>query len=173
MKWAAPASGGMVFLNRTTFSNVANVDIDYFSSSYFNYMVIIEKISAATGSDDIQMQLRYGGTTETDNLYYNATQRLVFTGTTSTLLAAGVGSFQLFPDNASGFGGTKATLYFNQVGNASEYGSYRGIWETSDTAATGFTGGNIADPETYTGFRLKSASTNITGEVSVYGLAKA
>jgi len=172
LKWATPSSGGVVFLNRTTFSNVATVDIDYFSSSYFNYMVVIETISAATGTDDIWMRFRVGATTDASGMYYNATQRLTYAGAASTLLAGSAYQFPLFPDNSSTYGGTHAVLYFNGVGNSSEIASFHGTWECGDLASNGFTGGNCATSQTYTGIRLLSASTNITGAVSVYGLAK-
>ena len=46
---------------------------------------------------------------------------------------------------------------------------------TAHEAATGiarFCGFNVA-AEAYTGFRLRSSSTNVTGTVAVYGLATA
>jgi hypothetical protein len=169
---ATPASG-MVFLNRTTFSNVANVDIDYFSSSYYNYIVVIERIYAATASDDMWMQLRAAGVTDTSAMYYCATQQLNYAGLTATLLSSAATKFQLFLDNGSTYVGTRAFLHFNQVGNSSELASFNGTWQSGDIAATGFIGGSTANANTWTGFRLLSASTNITGAVSVYGLAKA
>jgi hypothetical protein len=163
----------MVFLNRTTFSAAGSVDFDFFSTSYFNYMVIIESISAATATDDIWLRMRYGTTTEEGAIYYSATQRLDFNGTASTLLSNAANQSRLIPDSDATYGGAKATIYFNQVGNSSQKASWRGVWETGDSASSGFLGGNIANDNTYTGFRLRSASSTITGQVSVYGLAKA
>jgi hypothetical protein len=175
LKWATPAAGGggMVFLNRTTFTNAATVDIDYFSSSYYNYMVVFEEITAATSTDDIFMRFRYTTSTEAGAVYYGATQALSYTGTASTLLSSAANEFKLFTDAVPSYGGVKATLWFNGVGNASEIGFFRGVWGGYQGASNGFTGGNTSVSNTWTGFRLLSASTNISGAVSVYGLAKA
>jgi len=175
VKWATPAtsSSGMVFLNRTTFTNAATVDIDYFSSSYYNYQVVFEEITAATSTDDIYMRMRYGSTTETTGVYYGATQALSYTGTASTLLSNAATEFKLFTDAVPSYGGVKATLWFNGVGNSAEIGFFRGVWGGYQSASNGFTGGNTSASRTWTGFRLLSASTNISGAVSVYGLAKA
>ena len=174
LKWATPAAGGggMVFLNRTTFSNVATVDIDYFSSSYYTYMVVFESINAITGTDDIYMRLRNSGGTDATAIYYGATQALSYTGTASTLLSSAANQFSLFPSANTTYG-VKATLWFGGVGNTSETGFFRGVWGGYDSAQNGFFGGNTSSTNTWTGFRLLSSSSNISGQVSIYGLAKA
>jgi hypothetical protein len=172
--WATPATpaSGMVFLNRTTFSNVATVDIDYFSSSYYTYMVVIEGLGAITGSDDIYMRLRNSGGTDATAIYYGATQALSYTGTASTLLSSAANQFSLFPSANTTYG-VKATFWFGGVGNTSEVGFFRGVWGGYDSSQHGFFGGNTSSTQTWTGFRLLSSSSNISGQVSIYGLAKA
>ena len=52
LKWATPAAG-MTLISRTSFSNVASQTFDnVFSSTYSTYFVNIERIYAATVSDD-------------------------------------------------------------------------------------------------------------------------
>ena len=172
--WATPAAAasGMTFLNRTTFSNVATVDIDYFSSSYYTYMIVIEGLGANTSSDDIYMRLRNSGGTDATAIYYGATQALSYTGTASTLLSSAANQFSLFP-SANATYGVKATFWFGGVGNTSEIGFFRGVWGGYDNSQHGFFGGNTSASNTWTGFRLLSSSSNISGQVSVYGLAKA
>lgn len=173
LKWASP---GMTFISRTSFTNVASQAIDsVFSSSYFSYVVVIEKISAATITDDLQMQMRYGSSTET-GLNYNGnlinttrTSATITNTNQSDLTQFTIGTVSGDTNYISNY-----TINFNYVGNASERAMFNGIGTSgnSEFGAVWF-GGAVHTPRTYTGILLKSSSSNITGAVSVYGLAKA
>jgi hypothetical protein len=172
LKWA---SGGMTFISRTSFSNVASQTIDnVFSSSYFNYLVVIESIYAATSTDDLHLQLRYGSTTRTTS--YNGNLLSTDRGnTTITNTNQNVAS-QFTLGLVSGDSGQKSSyqITFTNVGNSSQEPLWSGTGALGgNTYGSAFFGGSIHFAETYTGILLKSASSNITGIVSVYGLAKA
>ncbi len=171
--WATPSSGGMNLIVRTTFSNVSSQAFDnVFTSSYFNYLVVIDDIYAATSSDDLQLQLRYAGPTTQTASYYGSSFAVPFSGATSTTQSNNAS--QLTISAIAGSSGTPASGHFfvNNVGNSSLIPNFRGQFTDSDANQMSF-GGNINVARTYTGFLLKSSSTNITGAVSIYGLAKA
>jgi hypothetical protein len=172
LKWAAVATpaSGLTFISRTTFSNVASIAIDSaFSSSYEAYKIIIENCTASTSGDDLWFQLRYSGTTETSGNYYGNFSHTIynsgswtvggFTGETKAIIADGTDanfmSFDLF-----GLGQTTEFAYWHGTGS-----NYQG-------KAHHF-GGVCVAARTYTGILFKSASSNITGQISIYGYAKA
>jgi hypothetical protein len=175
LKWATPAvaSSGLTKIATGTFSNVATVDIDsVFSSTYKNYMVVL-KTGAATEADDLQLQFRVSSTTSTGANYYgglfgyNRSNVLInggFAGTTAATLSIDSGS--------SGGFETQMTLFFSNVGASFNSPAFwgNGINKVSNQAA--FTvSGIYFNTDINTGFRLKSSSSNITGNYAVYGLA--
>jgi hypothetical protein len=172
--WAAPAGGGsgLTFISRTTFSNVASQTFDgVFDSTYYSYIAKIEYIYAVTNTDDLQLQFRYAGPTTQTAGYYGSSLLTYYSGTSqinTNNAAAGTISDEIGASPQ----GIAAFINFNGVGNASEVPSYYGH-------ATSFPGSgqyifNAVQPtaRTYTGFLLKSSSSNITGAVSIYGMAK-
>jgi hypothetical protein len=174
--WTTPAaaSSGFTFINSTSFSNVASVNIDsVFTSTYETYYVDFIDVYATTQTDDFLMQLRYGSTTETSAAYYGswvfwnpATDSINgsrWRAATSHTICSQVGG-----SGALGHG----NLYISKVGVAgrpSIWGSYgNSTIEANQTSSTIYDGTS----QVYSGFLLKSSSTNITGTVRVYGLAK-
>jgi hypothetical protein len=171
LKWATPA-GGMTLIARTSFSNVASQAFDsVFTSSYFNYLVVIDDIFAATSSDDLQLQLRYAGPTTQTASYYGSAFSVPFSG--SAAITASNNASQMTISAVTGSSTTTASGHFfvNNVGNSSVIPNFRGQYTDSDANQISF-GGQINVARIYTGFLLKSSSTNITGNVSIYGLAK-
>lgn len=170
LKWATPAASGLTKIASATFTNQSSVAIDsVFSSTYRNYIAYIT-VYASTGTDDFQMQYRYAGpTTQTAGYYggsfgYNDGNALAtngFTGTSEITLA---------PNTGTSTGSGSYQINFGQIGNASEKSV---VWGTgidgSSQATRQFTGWQ-ATARIYTGFLIKSASSNITGSYAVYGL---
>ena len=173
--WAAPAGGSLRLITRTTFSNVASQTFDsVFSSTYKVFQIVFEKVTAVTGTDDFHLQLRYGSTTNTDG-YASSAVRLPANSATWTNVSPGTdGAFVLLSQNIgeTGYNGTSGIMYAFNIGNGSSQPSL-----IADTADVYNFGGQyrIATSATtersYTGFILKSSSTNISGTVAVYGLA--
>jgi hypothetical protein len=170
--WATPASGGgMVKITSNTFSNVANVAIDgVFTSTYKNYVAVITT-AAVTQSDDLQLQFRYAGpTTETAGYYgaqfaYNRLNALNTAGFANTAQAT------LLQTTGASTGQNALTINFSQVGNSSltPMGYGNGIEVGANQDISNFSMWNVT-ARIYTGFLLKSSSTNITGSYAVYGL---
>lgn len=174
--WAAigaASSSGMTLIARTPFSGVASQAFDnVFTSSYFNYLVVIDNIYAATSSDDLQLQLRYAGPTTQAASYYGSSFSVPFSGATVTTASNNATQMTISAITGSSTTYGSGHIFFNNVGNSSLIPSFHGHYVDSDANQMTF-GGNINVARIYTGFLLKSSSTNITGTVSIYGLAKA
>ena len=174
--WATPATAasGLTLISRQTFTGVATTGTTFdgvFTSTYKVYLAIIETCFAATATDDFQLQLRYAGPTTQATDYLGASQQLTpaaagpITGSntaTQMTLATNMGTSAA----ASGSG----QISFGLVGNSSQSSTFWGQYVDKDGNYYDF-GGKQDVGRTYTGFLLKSSSSNITGTVAVYGLA--
>jgi len=177
MKWATPTAtaSGMTFISRQTFSNTAAINFEnVFTSTYENYLIVIERIYGATSSNDAILQMLYSTNTVQATAYYGGTLSNLYSS--SSAIGAGM-------NNASGiimddFVGGSAdpsnySIYISQVGNGSRQPAIWGNGVSSGNGSTTTFGGYPSVARVFTGFRLISSSSNITGEVTLYGLAKA
>jgi hypothetical protein len=166
----AGAAQALTLITTTTFSNVASQAFDgIFTSTYKTYFVAINNIIAANALDDLQLQFRYAGpTTQTTSYYGSAFAVDPNAGT------AGTASFNASQVTlATQTGGTDkgaGIIYFNHVGDGATVPSFHGRFMDPSGNQVIF-GGKVDSSRSYTGFLLKSSSTNITGSVSIYGLA--
>jgi len=175
--WAAASSGAMMLITRQTFSNVATTTTTFdsvFSSTYGSYYVVIESLYAATGADDLHLQWRYAGPT-TQAASYFGNDVGVESGTTTITNSAQSNTAQsvltryIGPSTNPGQGQFFAYNLSGVSAEPSLYANYaEGGRGSTSTASVQCLAGRI-----YTGFLLKSSSSNITGTVSVYGLVKA
>lgn len=177
VKWATPAAAasGLTLITRNTFSNVASVEIDsIFSSTYKSYMVVIEKVMGATYSDDFQMQLRYGSTSQATE-YYGASGYASFNSASFANIQVNAASvFTLMQNTGTSLvAGNSATLFFTHVGNTSEAPTWSGTGIDYIDNRAHFIGGVIGTARTYTGLRFFTSSSNISGTIAVYGMAAA
>lgn len=169
LKWAAASSGALTLITRSSFSNVASVTYDsVFSSTYGNYMIVIENFYAATSTDDILFQLRYGSTTQTFS-YNGANMNTVNTGNLAATVFNHPGDAFMLADQ-SGTASEPSRGYV-MIQNAGVDGAGAIMGQLSNTnASKGYTfTGSAWQSKVYTGFLLKSSSTNISGTVAIYG----
>jgi hypothetical protein len=178
LKWATPAtpSSGLTLIKQASFSNVASTTTTFdamFSSTYLSYLVTIDTIYAATAGDDLQVQLRYSAVTENAGYYGSALQSPT-SGSTVTITGTSNGSALTLSSSTGASAGVGNGYFFiSNVSGASALPSINGMFnETNAVGQPGFFGGAPSTARIYTGFLLKSSSSNITGTVSVYGLAK-
>ena len=177
LKWAAPAGGssGLTLIQRSSFSAVANTGTTFdgvFTSTYSSYLVILETFFAVTGTDDPEFQLRYAGPTTMAVQYLGSTGKLNTAGTVSWIDNYDEPAFKLGDEiGDSGFPGG-GQIFFNLVGNASERATWRGQYLGGQNAGNFYFAGNQYNAQTYTGLLFKSSSSNITGTIAVYGMAK-
>jgi hypothetical protein len=171
--WTTPAASasGMTFINRTTFSAQASVTIDsIFTSTYESYLIVIERVQGSTGSDDLQMQLRVGASTTTTN-YFGTTVR----NTTSGIFTnyANVAQFTLADNIGKANQPDQLNFIMTNVGNSSEIPTFSGTGVEGETpGGVILLGGTNMTNATYTGILLKPSAGTMTGEVTIYGLAK-
>jgi hypothetical protein len=174
LKWATPAvsASGLTKIGSTnTFSNVASVTIDsIFSATYKSYLVSFDNIYAATGADDLLMQLVYSGTAQASGYYGAVPYGTYDSATFGNIQNNNSTSFTLMQD-CSGQYGDALTVWFQQVGNISQEGRFHGTGFSRQGVKAHTFGGTAATDRTYTGIKIFSSSTNITGNISVYGLA--
>jgi hypothetical protein len=173
LKWAAASAGALTLISRTTFSNVAGQAFDnVFTSTYKQYMVIIENISAATDSDDLQLQFRYGSSS-TELGYYGGMSYMTYTTGFTYVGTNGATQVTIGVATGSSAAPTTGTIYFGRVGQGTNvYGQFYGQTLTVNPEISLF-GGYTQGQRNYTGFLLKSSSTNVSGTVAIYGLATA
>jgi hypothetical protein len=172
LAWATPSPGSFVFIKSQTFSNVANVDIDSaFTTTYTHYKVIFQNFYAATATDDLQLQWRYGSTTQATNYYATSTAQSSTAVITQTANAAQI-TLAAYIGAASQPGNFDLTMMGMGVA-ATNLPYVTGMgYATNDTQGFWFAGTCNAGQQ-WTGFRLKSSSTNITGKVLIYGMVNA
>ena len=175
LKWAAGGSSGMTLIKRASFSNVANTGTTFdniFTSSYTSYLLVIDSIYSAAQNDDLHMQLRYAGPTTQTAAYY-VSNSYVHQGTASTGYANSSNTAQVLLQENSGNSTyySNGQMYFYNVGNSSQNPIFMGqSVNFIENRNYQFGGGNDT-ARTYTGVLFKTSSANITGTISVYGLA--
>ena len=173
LKWAAPA-GALTKISSTTFTNVSTQDIDsLFSSTYDTYLVSISQVYAGTAGDDLHLQMRYSTTTQATQ-YYGCLTTVNNFGTEAHTSANNAGECLLA--NACGVSSYPTSLQFYvnfpSGGGAGGRIYLYGVGYDAQSSQVITFGYENATAQTYTGFRLKSSSSNITGKVVVYGLEK-
>jgi hypothetical protein len=178
VKWASVA-GAFTKISTTSISAVASQDIDsVFSSTYNNYLVVVNYMHSVSGStaEDLYLRFRYSSTTKTSGYYAGGffVRPDSITGDFGSvenggqfILATNLGA-EASP--TTGFfyvttqGGTSSRLFIN--------GQYFQEFGTGGGSAS-FFGGSTKEAQTWTGMRfLSSGGGNLYGEVTVYGMSK-
>ena len=174
LKWATPAAdtNGFVYITSSTFSNVASVSVDgCFTSTYETYMITIHNFSAVTTADTPRLTLRYATQDLTSEhyssfWYHNPSNDAYYGSRSRNVGYFTIGRYSgqsVYPSNGFVMIGTIGTdtrpTIWGQMGNA-------------DTETAVSFGGISTSARTYTGFKLSSSASNISGTVRVYGLVK-
>lgn len=171
-EWTTPSSGALVHISTTAFSNVATQDFSaVFSATYKSYLVVINKISAATQTDDFQIQFRYGTSVQSTD-YYGYSNYSTSGGATAIDATSAAAQFTIANRTGASSIPSGGFFYCYNMANATGYASINGQFNAYALDGVQFTGYCYA-AQTFNGFRLKSSSSNITGNVSIYGLANA
>jgi len=177
LAWTTIPTSALTLIRRATFTNVADTGTTFdgvFTSTYKTYLIVAERLlSVSAGGDDAQFVLRYAGPTNQTSLYYGQNFTLPFNSSTFTTNQQNNGSAFSFMNYVGETGDVSAaTITMNGVGNTSERPRFYGLGTqgTSVFGTTNFAGWQN-DARTYTGIAFKSSSTNISGDVAIYGLA--
>ena len=177
LKWATPAtaSSGLTLIQRSTFSNVASTGTTFdsvFSSTYKNYLVVIDEFTRYSGGGVPQMQMLYSGTTQASG-YYGSSSGINTTAVTlKGQLNDNTTVVALWSHIGTTGGATTISLNFSVDGTGSNYAYWNGTGFAAEVSEQFSIGGFSSVQRTYTGFLLKASVTNVSGIVSIYGLAK-
>jgi hypothetical protein len=175
LKWATPAApaSGLTFIQRSTFSNVANTGTTFdgvFTSTYKSYVMVIEEIYAATQADQLHLQFRASGVTTTTT--YDSISHRDAVSASGGNVETNSGTHIILANNTGNNTYlTSGTFTFTGVGNLTR-NTVTGVLYNGSYAAINTSGGTRIGT-TFDGFLLKSGSSNITGTVAIYGLAAA
>lgn len=176
-EWGTASAGSFVVVKaQTSFSNVATTSTTFdsiFTSTYSTYLVVIDSMQAATASDALQLQFLYSGTATTSG-YYGSALQFPKTGTTLTITGSSNTAQLTLAKTSGGPGtGTGTGFFYVQKAGINDLPTIQGQFiDSYSNGEPAIFGGSPSTPQTYTGFRMKSASTNITGTITVYGLVK-
>jgi len=133
-------------------------------------------LACVGGTSYVALQFRYSSTTQTtgydtNNFGYNTSNTIETNGKSNgaTFVVTRVGQ-------TSG-SLSSAQFFVSNVGNASERATVRGQFTSPQAVNSGVFGGSVT-AQTYTGIRVLTDPTvgnqlNISGRITVYGLAKA
>ena len=179
LKWATAATptSGLTFISRTALSGAASYNFtDVFTSTYKTYLILIDRVAATTSSHTLRMRMRYGSTTDDGaGQYYQGGYVNTYQSANSNL-SVNNGTYWELNDQCGDGQFARNTIWIDGVGTGS---NTRAIYSNN-----GKTGGNQANvvssgscgetARNYTGFHLyTSGGSNLSGNVTIYGLAAA
>jgi len=162
---------GMVLLNTTSFSGVATQSInDVFSATYDNYVILTNFTSSSNA--DLQFRFRVSGADDTNNNYNSAASGYDTNPTLHTMVGNTTSVFKFAKCTA-----TVPTAF--QLNFSDPFKSARtnvgffGLGTNASGAYGNWTGGGAFNTTTsFTGITFYASAGNITGSVSVFGVAK-
>lgn len=168
------AYSGLTLVSRSSFSGVASATFDnVFTSTYKSYIVNIERVFSTGNNNTLQMQMRYGSTTETGASYAGININGTYSTSTITGSNQNASNQVMLTTYIGGGAGEAATanLVISQVGTGSNVGAtINGFAQSNRQYIGNFIGVTVITVRDYTGFLLKdNAGANITGTVAIYG----
>lgn len=167
LKWATASGGGLVFIQKGSFTSSTSVNVNTcFSSTYDNYRILIRVIGASPVNGALRYRMRSGSADDsTSNYNY---QRL-YAQTTS------VGGSRDINQSSGQFGTWNTSLSFLSIDIFQPFLAANTGFSTIDSynqdSIDIFAGAHKV-ASSFDGFTLFPDSGNITGEVWVYGYAK-
>jgi hypothetical protein len=173
--WATASTGALALIKAaTTFSNVAGTGTTFdnvFTSTYKYYVVYVQEFGAASDTDDFQLQLLYSGTAQAANYFGSSVTAVYNSGTLANIQNNASSQFTMTNSSGNVANATRnaGVINFSSVGINNSGMNYWGqMYNGYNEEANTFVG-KINASQTWTGFRLKSSSSNVSGIVSVYG----
>jgi hypothetical protein len=167
LKWATPAGGGLVFIQKGTFSASTAVNVNTcFSSTYDNYRILVKVTGASVVMGEVRLRMR-SATTDNSTSNYNY-QRLYAQNTS-------VGGSAATNQTSAVMGPQNTALSWNVTDMMSPFLAENTLYSTvssyNQTHIDNFSGAHKV-ASSFDGFTMFPDAGNITGEVWVYGYAK-
>lgn len=169
------ASSALTLVKRSSFSSVATTTTTFdsvFSSTYAQYLIVIENMWCSSGGATGYFQWRVGGSTQTGQPYYGAAFGYATGGpglTTININSTTQGILSYL--GGSAVVGLGMNLVAAQVG-ASGRPQLWGSGMDSNNNLQINTGFYYNSTITTDGFILSASAGNISGTIAIYGLAK-
>jgi hypothetical protein len=167
LKWGALSGGGLVFIQKGSFTSSTGVNVnDCFSSTYDNYRILLKVSGTSPTNGEVRLRMRSGGSDNTASSYNY--QRL-YAQTTS------VGGSSATNQSSSILGSWNVDL--SQIVTdmfspfKAENTGFVSVSSYNQTHIDNFSGAHKV-ASSFTGFTMFPDAGNITGEVWVYGYAK-
>jgi len=173
--WATPASSGLTLIKRASFSAVASTTTTFdsvFTSTYDNYVIVADKVYGTSANANLQFQWRVGETTQSAASWYGAYFGYGYGGTLTTNSVNATTSFPLSQVGADADETTGFNLTTNKVVTSNKPQIFGTLYEANRAVPLAL-GAKYNTTIAADGFILSLSTGNITGTVSVYGLAKA
>lgn len=165
LKWATASSGALTFISATTMSGVASQAVNPFSTTYENYLVLIQ-LNGGGNNATTKWQFR-NSTTNRTTAYYAGAQMIGYNGTTANYNVNNGSTVEM----VGNVGGTQGGLIVINVTNVNNAGQPT-ITGTAVQGLYQYYFGGIRDSvETNDGFLITS-SNSMTGSIRVYGVQK-
>jgi hypothetical protein len=173
--WVAIGGGssGMTLISRTSFSAAASVTIDsLFSTTYENYLLCAQVNSSSNGTT-LNAQGRYSTTTHTGANYQNVFFGLNYSANTLITIRASSQTSWDLGNLSTGTGSAFSQQNFI-IQRPSSSGWLQMTGNISDQDDGDFYSGsaNIQSNQAWSGLLFTPSSGTITGQITVYGLAK-
>jgi hypothetical protein len=167
IKWAAPASSGMTLITTQALSATATLNInDCFSTTYRNYLIVMEV--TGTAAEAIACRLRVAGSDATTNynIQYLEAKNTAISGARVT----SANKWDMQATRTSGKAVFTMTLNSPFEATSTSYIS-PGI-DPDGTISLSIWAGVNTNATSYTGITFFQTTSTMTGNVSIYGLAK-
>lgn len=182
LKWANASAGALTLVKaETAFSAVANTGTTFdgvFSSTYNNYLIIINQTLNSVDGESFNFNMRYStGTTDSDAANTGGTYVKNSSGTDGSWYFNNATTMKLFTNqNTAGRFGS-CNLYIGGL-NSGSASRYQMNWQFATPGNNQFgNGGNVQNSNgttrIWTGFILTASSGTISGTATVYGFGKA
>lgn len=169
-EWATPAAGSFTKITSTlAFSGATSVSIDNcFTSTYTNYLVVLENVGTATSSSSITLRFRSGGSDDTTANYFYGNFATIYSSGTGSDRGNGVTSALILGSVDTSAKKGSANLYFNNP-QTSTTTTFSGSGSNSDAGYQ--ISGQFGASTSFDGFKI-IGTQNLTGNITVYGLEK-
>ena len=171
IKWAAPTGGGdLVRIATTSFSASSAVNLnDIFSTTYTNYMVVLN-ITSTASTGNLQARLRVSGADNTTSNYYSVYEFIDSSGATAGSTKNSAASFWQFSFISSqelSIPFTIAQPFQTQKTSIAAPAFFAGDSYKVTSA------GNFIATTSFTGMSFLTSAGTITGEAIIYGMKRA
>ena len=153
---------------RVTFTTATTININgCFTSTYQNYVVLMDQMQTSGASVDISVRLRAAGVDTSTSTYYGGKIYGTFAGSAGGGAANGVSSFPLATITNSPRSMFKVEVFSPQTTTITTLHSLGVAFDAQLNAA-----GYQSDSTAFDGFSFVIASGNLSGNATIYGYRK-